>query len=95
MAILKSVSSSSGIEVINAYIKVDEYSCAKGNVVNARVRAYVSRNFEIEGKGPIEGNEEIIQITASYEDGSANTKKQIYEHMKTLPQYQDAVDVLE
>ncbi|MEK3987462.1 hypothetical protein MHB77_29455 [Paenibacillus sp. FSL K6-3166] len=95
MALTKNVTSNTGIEVESAYIKVDEYSCGKNNTVNARVRAYVSREFEQEGKSFIEGAEDIIQIIGDYSDNALNMKKQIYNHIKTLEKYSDAIDVLE
>jgi len=88
------ITSSTGLEIENAYIRIDEYSCMD-STINARIRAYVSKEMQQQGKSFIEGTEEIITFDGDYSDEAVNTKKQIYEHMKTLEKYQDAVDVLE
>lgn len=95
MALQKTITSTAGLEVQNAYIKINEYSCGEENIVNARIRAYVSRELEQQGASHLEGTEEIITLTADYSDDAINTKKQIYEYMKTLEKYTDAIDVIE
>lgn len=94
MALELTVTSSTGLEIENAYIRIDEYSCIN-TTINARVRAYVSKEMREQGRTFIEGTEEIITLEGDYSDSAVNTKKQIYEYMKTLEKYQDAVDVLE
>lgn len=89
------VTSSTGLIVESAYIKIDEYSCDKQNNVFARIRAYVSKELENSGSSPIEGSEDLIEITADYSEEAVNTKKQIYNHMKKLEKYSNAIDVLE
>lgn len=91
-ALKLTVIASTGLEVQDAYVKVDEYSCY-GNNVNARLRAYVSKELADAGASAIEGSEDIITLTVDYSDVAANAKKQIYEHAKTLERYADAVDV--
>lgn len=95
MAVQKTMVSDTGITVENAYYRIDEYSCSSTNVVNARVRAYVSRDAQREGKTFLEGSEFIATITGDYTDSAVNPKKQIYEHIKTLDGFEDSVDVLE
>ena len=92
MALKMNVVSSSGIPVNNAYISVVEYSCDKDEYINAKVAAYVSKEFKEEGKASIDGTSDIITIKGDYSDESMNTKKQIYAHMKTLEKYKDAVN---
>lgn len=86
------VTSTTGMVISGAYIKVDEYSCGKGNVVNARLRAYVSKELANSGASSIEGSEEIITFTVEYSDESDNPKKQIYEFVKNMDKYSDAID---
>lgn len=95
MALEKNIISSTGLEVQNAYIKIDEYSCGKGNIVNARIRAYASRELEQQGASYLEGTEDIVSFTADYSENAFNSKKQIYEYVKTLEKYSNAVDILE
>jgi hypothetical protein len=87
MAITKTITSDSGIEVTNAYIRIDGYSCNGENAVCARIRAYVSRELKKADKAPISGTEDIIALSVDYSDTAINPKKQIYEYMKTLEKY--------
>jgi len=91
MALQKTIQSDIGLEVQNAYIRIDGYSCYENNI-NARVRAYINKDMQMQGKMPISGSEDIITLVVDYSDTAVNTKKQIYEHMKTLEKYVDAVD---
>lgn len=92
MAFQKEVMSLTGMNVQNAYIKIDEYACY-GETVHVRLRAYVSKELADNGNAPIEGSEDIITLTVDYSDDATNTKKQIYEYAKTLDKYADAIDV--
>ena len=92
MALQMTVTSATGLDVQDAYIKVDEYSCY-GNNVNARLRAYVSKDLADAGASAIEGSEDIITLTVDYSDDADNAKKQIYEYAKTLDKYAEAIDV--
>jgi hypothetical protein len=91
MALQKTIESDVGIEIQNAYILIDEYSCVENNV-NARIRAYVSKDMKEQGKAFISGSEDIISLQCDYSDMAINTKKQIYEYMKTLDKYKDSTD---
>lgn len=89
------IKGSTGISFSGAYTKIDEYSCDKTNTVSARMRSYASKEMEQEGKSPIEGSELIVSLKCDYSDDAVNTKKQIYTHLKKLPEYEHAIDVLE
>lgn len=91
MALSKTILSDTGLEIQNAYIRIDEYNCFESNI-KARARAYISKDLKDAGKSFISGSEDIITFTADYSDTAVNTKKQIYEHMKTLEKYADAID---
>ena len=93
MALQLTFTADTGIVITNAYFKIDEYSCAKDNTINARLRAYASHQAATEGKAYIEGSDNIVTFTADYNDDAANAKKQIYEFAKTLDKYTDAIDV--
>lgn len=93
MALQQNATSTTGLEIENAYFKIDEYSCDKNNMVKARIRAYVSKKLADSGAAPIEGIDDSLSFVANYEDNAENTKKQIYEHAKTLDKYADAIDV--
>jgi len=95
MALQMTVVSTTGLEVENAYIKIDDYSCDENNLIRARIRGYVSRELEKSGHDSIEGTEKIITINGDYSNRALNAKIQIYDYIKSLPEYNSAVDVLE
>lgn len=95
MALKMTIQSNTGINIEDAYIHIDEYSCNKEEVINARIRSYISRDLMKNGANFISGSEEIITIQGDYSDTAMNTKKQIYNHIKTLDKYLSAIDILE
>lgn len=90
MALQMSLTTSSGLRVRDAYIRIDEYSCNRSNVVSARLRAYATKEFAEHGMSAVE--EWTVTLTADYSDEAVNTKKQIYEYAKELPEFELAVD---
>lgn len=95
MALNINIVSDIGQTFENAYIRIDEHSVDKNDTIYARIRGYVSRELMTEGKSFISGSEDIIKFTGNFSDTAVNTKKQIYEYMKTLEKYSVATDVLE
>lgn len=95
MALKKNVVASTGVTQTSAYIKVYSYTCDSENTINARLRAYASRQHANDGMAHLEGSEDIISFKGNYTDNATNAKIQIYEHAKTLDKYKDAIDVLE
>lgn len=93
MALQKTIISSTGLEIENAYIKIINYTCDNDNVVQATLVAFVSHQFSIEGKSPIEGSKNTITLVdTDYSDNAINAKKQIYDYAKTLDDYKGATD---
>lgn len=95
MALKMTINSDTGVNIENAYVHIDEYSCDKSETINARIRAYVSRGLMKSGSAYISGSEEIITLQGDYSDTAVNAKKQIYSNIKTLEKYKNAIDVLE
>lgn len=95
MAVQMDFTSTTGQSFINVYFKVCEYSCDINEVLRAKIQGYISRDLSKSGASPIEGSAKIIELTADYSDWAINSKKQIYEKLKTLPEFETAVDVLE
>lgn len=95
MALQIDINSNIGQEFENAYVVVDEYSCDKNDIIQARIRAYINREKYHEGCEFIGGSEEVITLVCDYGDDATNTKKQIYTHIKSLDKYLNATDVLE
>lgn len=91
----KTITGDAGLEIQNAYIHIDEYTCDKNEKISARIRAYVSRDLMKSDKSYISGSEDVISLQGNYSDTAVNTKKQIYVYIKTLDKYKNAVDVLE
>ncbi|QNM43758.1 hypothetical protein [Shouchella clausii] len=92
MALQMSLTTSSGLRVRDAYIRIDEYSCNRSNVVSARLRAYATKEFAEHGMSAVE--EWVVSLTADYSTDAPNTKKQIYDHAKTLPEFELADDYI-
>lgn len=92
MALQLTIKSSAGYEVQNAYIKISSYVC-NGNTVYATLKGYVSKKLANNGADSIEGSEKVFMLTVEYEDGNENTKKQIYNHVKNLEEFINAIDV--
>lgn len=89
MALTKNKVTVQGIELTNGYFRVDEVSGNKTNV-NIRLRVYASQAKCTEGALWLE--EIIYDFTPSIEAGSENFIKQSYEYLKTLPEFEGAVD---
>lgn len=83
------VTTAHGIDLPQAYIRIDEQSGGKENVT-LRVRTYVNAEKCIEGKAWIE--EKLHSFTPSVEDSAENFIRQGYEHLKTLEEFTEAVD---
>lgn len=89
MAISKDLILKNGLFVKQAYIRIDTVSGYKGDI-QISVNSYVSQEAFIEGNPYVE--QKIYNFTPSIEEGSENFIKQGYEHLKTLPEYEDAID---
>lgn len=92
MGLQKTIISDNGLEIQDAYFRIDEYSCNGSNLINARIRAYVSRDLQKQGANFITGSEDVVSFIGQYFNNSINTKKQCYDYIKTLSKYTDAID---
>lgn len=89
MGLQKTIELSNGILVNDAYIRIDTVSGYKGNI-QVSVNSYVSQEAFNNGIGYLE--QKFYNFIPSVEDDAPNFIKQGYEHLKTLPEYADAVD---
>lgn len=92
MALQQTVTTKSGIEVQDAYVRIDSVNGNKQQL-GIIVRVY-------KDKAAADGNYAYLEnryynFEPSVETGSPNFIKQGYEHLKTLPEYADAVDLLD
>lgn len=92
MALIQTITLQNGLEVQDAYIRIDTVSGSK-NRLDISVKSYVSRDSFNSGLGFLE--QVTYNFVPSVADGSHNFIKQGYEYLKTLPEYADAVDVIE
>ncbi|OMF98180.1 hypothetical protein [Paenibacillus sp. FSL R7-0337] len=92
MALVMAITTEHGIELPEAYARIDEQSGNKVEVT-MRLRFYASKASAQEGKAWIE--EKVISYTPSVDDGADNFIKQGYEYLKTLVEYVAAVDDIE
>lgn len=83
MALEKSVVTENGLRCPNAYIKVEGVSLIKKDEVSFFVRSYADKN-----KHPF--CEKIYY--AAYDLEGANPIKQAYVYLKTLPEFEGAID---
>lgn len=84
MAILKTVQTGFGIEIKDAYHRVENVSLIAKDKMTFQVRARVSSEQQT-----------IFDEAAfrcRYDIGGDNPIAQAYAHLKTLPEYADAVD---
>jgi hypothetical protein len=92
MALQKTFISVHGIEIPNAYIRIDEQS-GRVESINIRVRFYVSKELCDQNYPWIE--EKLYSFVPDVSEGAPNNIKQGYEYLKTLPEFAGAIDILE
>jgi len=89
MALSKTINLQNGLTIENSYMRIDSIAGNK-NQLTISVNSYVSQQAFQDGKAYLE--QKLYSFTPSVEESSANFIKQGYEYLKTLEEYQDAVD---
>lgn len=92
MALQIKYTSPAGFIAEEAYVIIKQISINK-NIMNVDVLIYFSREARLNNNQPISSN--IYQLEHSIDDDAKNAYKQGYEGMKSLPEYSEAIDVLE
>lgn len=92
MAIVNRVVLDSGIVAEHAYIRIQELSGNK-NFVGIRLEVFGDQELCNSGKSPIAYYN--YSFEPAKDEESLRWDRQAYEYLKTLPEYADAVDVLE
>lgn len=82
----------SGIEVWNAYFRIDSL-VVRGDQCDFALHGYVSRSYFLQGKAPI--STEQRKMTVDISDDALNFTRQIYAHLKAEGGFVEARDVLE
>lgn len=88
MALQKDFVTESGFELKNAYYRVDTFHGDR-NQVRLGIGVYVNEQMRREGK-PAAGYLEYIIPTPNT---SGNMFAEMYAYLKTLPEFDDAIDV--
>lgn len=89
MALSKTIKLSNGLEIKDAYIRIDTVNGFK-NGIDISVNFYVSQETFNNGQGYLE--QRMYNFVPSVEDTAPNFIKQGYDYLKTLDEYKDAVD---
>jgi hypothetical protein len=72
-----------GLNAVDAYHRVENVSLQNKNVILFNVRSYVDQAFP---------SFDEKQFSCDYDINGENPIKQAYFHLKTLPEFADAVD---
>lgn len=83
MALEKTVITPHGFEALNAYHRVEGVSIIGKEKIKFHLRSY---------KSPEEAMFAELIIGCAYNLNGANPIKQAYEYVKTLPEWEDAID---
>ena len=83
MALQKTATTPQGFTATNAYHRVEGVTLASKTSINFRVRSYKELGCEAFSD---------VGFTCAYDISEANPFVQAYEHLKTLPDFSDAVD---
>lgn len=90
MAVLKSIELDSGINVENAYARVDSRSGRNKSELTFVLSYYVNQQAYESGKSLVK--QEYFIFESSVADDAPNDIKQCYEYLKSLPDFVEAVD---
>jgi hypothetical protein len=92
MALKQNITLNNGLNIENAYIRIDTFSGSKKSV-QIIVNSYISQESFNNGIGYLEQN--IYTFTPDVSNTAKLVIKQGYEYIKTLEEYKDAVDLLD
>lgn len=90
MALKQTITLTSGLEIPDAYIRIDTVNGYKGSL-DISVNSYVSQEKFEAGNDYIESK--MFTFTPSVADDSENFIRQGYHYLKSLPEFEDATDV--
>lgn len=93
MALLVSVQLDSGMTISNSYAKIGSFSGDK-NLLSIELQFFLDKEkADSNNYSPM--TVKVYSFTPSVADDSNNWLKQAYEYLKTLDEYQNAIDVFE
>lgn len=88
MALQKDFVTDSGIELVNAYFKINTFSGDREQI-HFTVGAYKDEQARLDGL-PAAG---VLEYIAPTPNGTDNLFKDLYVHLKTLVEFDDAQDI--
>lgn len=83
MALAKTVSTVHGLQAVNAYHRVEAVRLESKTAMSFHIRSYTA---------PDKPFFEESVLSCAYQLDGENPIKQAYEHIKTLPEFEDATD---
>lgn len=86
MALINDVDLENGLTVENAYHRITEFKGTERQLFFT-VTIYVSKEFYNDDKSPLESKEHGMTY-----DKDRNLFRQMYEKLRSLPEYEDAVE---
>lgn len=92
MALEKKITLKNGLEVDNAYIRIDTISGYKGNL-DISVNSYLSKKDFEDGKELL--SQKFYKFSPETNSNSKEIWTQGYEFLKTLKEYEGSIDILE
>lgn len=91
MAIQKNIITESGLEIVDAYVKIDVLTYDNSEkTASISVNIYSDKSFSDESKPFVER----LYYKASL-DANLNQLTQAYNYLKSLPEFEGAIDILE
>lgn len=92
MALRKSIETDMGFVAEDGYIRINSINGDKYNLV-IEVYFFYNQAYATDNYAPF--NSSRYFFTPDIKDDAKNFYKQGYEYLKTLPEFKDAIDVLE
>lgn len=86
MALQNSLTLESGLELEEAYFKIDRFN-GNRHAVSITIAVYLNGQARVDEKQPISSFEFVMDTPTE------NMFAEVYSHMKTLPGFAEAVDV--
>jgi hypothetical protein len=93
MAFQMTITLPSGIKVENAYVKIVDQKGVKN--VKLKLIAYKDRESMLNGFPAIDGYDISYDFNPEFGENKGDNITQGYGYLKTLPEFKDAIDILE
>lgn len=92
MGVLVNKTLDNGLKIVSAYVRVASFSGTKESI-DFWINYYTDYESRKSGKPYI--LQEMYSFVPDLKEGASNFVKQMYQYMKTLEQFKDAINVFE